>query len=46
MTAKNSLLRLFQMLPFLLPLFEMHHPLPDMKNNILAISSTDTRYNV
>ncbi len=45
MTPKNSLLRLFQLHPFPLPLFETHHLLPDVRNDILAISSTDTRYN-
>jgi len=46
MTLKNSLLRLFCLHPFPLPMFETHHLLPDVKNNVLAISSTDTRYNV
>jgi hypothetical protein len=46
MTPKNSLLRLFRLHPFPLPLFETHHLLPDVKNDVLAISSTDTRYNV
>ncbi len=45
MTPKNSLLRLFRLYPFPLPLFETHHLLPDVRNDILAISSTDTRYN-
>jgi hypothetical protein len=45
MTPKNSLLRLFRLHPFPLPLFDTHHLLPDVKNDILAISSTDTRYN-
>ncbi len=46
MTPRNSLLRLFRLHPFPLPLFEMHHLLPDIKDDVLAISSTDTRYNV
>jgi len=46
MTPKNSLLRLFRLHPFPLPMFETHHLLPDVKDNVLAISSTDTRYNV
>ncbi len=45
MMPKNSLLQLFRLHPFPLPLFETHHLLPDVKNDILAISSTDTRYN-
>jgi hypothetical protein len=45
MTPKNSLLWLFGLHPFPLPLFETHHLLPDVRNDILAISSTDTRYN-
>ncbi len=44
MTPKNSLLRLFRLHPFLLPMFETHHLLPDVKDDVLAISSTDTRY--
>jgi hypothetical protein len=44
MTPKNSLLGLFCLHLFLLPLFETHHLLPDVKNDILAISSIDTRY--
>jgi hypothetical protein len=46
MTPKNSLLRLFWLHPFPLPMFETHHLLPDVKDNVLAISSTDTRFNV
>jgi hypothetical protein len=46
MTPKISLLRLFRLHPFPLPLFDTHHLLPDIKNDILAISSTDTRYNI
>jgi len=46
MTPKNSLLRLFRLHPFPLPMFETHHLLPDVKDDVLAISSTDTRYNV
>jgi hypothetical protein len=45
MTPKNSLLRLFRLHPFPLLLFETSHLLPDMKNDITAISSTDTQYN-
>jgi hypothetical protein len=46
MTPKNSLLRLFWLHPFPLPMFETHHLLPDVKDNVLAISSTDTRFNL
>jgi hypothetical protein len=46
MTLKNLLLRLFHLHAFPLPLFETHHLLLDVKNDVLAISSTDTRYNV
>jgi hypothetical protein len=46
MTPRNSLLRLFRLHPFPLPLFESHHLIPDVKTDVLAISSTDTRYNV
>ncbi len=46
MTPCNSLLRLFRLHPFLLPLFESHHLVPDVKTDVLAISSTDTRYNI
>ncbi len=46
MTPKNSLLRLFWLHPFPLPMFETHHLLPNVKDNVLAISSTDTRFNV
>jgi hypothetical protein len=46
MTPKNSLLRLFRLHPFPLPMFETHHLLPDVKDNVLAISSTDTRFNM
>jgi hypothetical protein len=46
MMPKNYLLRWLRLHPFLLPLFETHHLLPDVKNDALAISSTDTRYMV
>ncbi len=46
MTPKNSLLRLFRLHPFPLPMFDTHHLLPDVKDDVLAISSTDTRFNV
>jgi hypothetical protein len=46
MTPKNSLLQQLHLHPFLLPLFETHHLLPDIKNDVVTISSTDTRYNV
>jgi hypothetical protein len=37
MTPKNSLLRLYQLHPFPLPMFETHHLLPDIKDDVLAI---------
>ncbi len=46
MTPKSSLLRLFRLHPFPLPMFKTHHLLPDVKDDVLAISSMDTRYNV
>jgi hypothetical protein len=46
MTPKNLLLRLFHLHLFPLPLFKTHHLLPDVKNDILAVSSIDIRYNV
>jgi len=46
MTPKNSLLRLFRLHPFPLLMFETHHLLPDVKDDVLAILSTDTMYNV
>jgi hypothetical protein len=45
MTPKNSLLQLFWLHPSPLPLFETNHLLPDIRHDILAISSTDTKYN-
>jgi hypothetical protein len=45
MTPKVSLLRLFWLHPFPLPMFETHHLLPNVKDDVLAILSTDTRYN-
>ena len=44
MTPRNSLLRLFWLHPFPLPLFETHHLVLDVKTDVLAISSMDTRY--
>ncbi len=46
MTPRNSLLCLFRLHPFPLPLFESHHHVPDVNTDVLAISSTDTRYNI
>jgi hypothetical protein len=46
MMPKNSLLRLFWLHPFLLPLYEMHHLIMYVQSDILAISSTDTHYSV
>jgi len=46
MTPRNSLLRLFRIHSIPLPLFKLHHLVPDVKTDVLAISSTDTRYNI
>ncbi len=40
------MLRLFQLHPFLLPMFDTHHLMLDVKNDMLGISSTDTKYNI
>jgi len=39
-------LRLFWLHPFPLPMFDTHHLMIDAQNDILAISSSKTRYNV
>jgi hypothetical protein len=46
MVTKGTLLRLFRLHPFPLPMFETHHLMIDAEDDILAISSTDTRYNI
>jgi hypothetical protein len=46
MAPCNTLLRLFQLHPFPLPMFDMHHLMLDVKNDMLGISSTDTKYNI
>jgi len=46
MTLKDSLLRLFRLHPFLLPLFDSHHLMPNMKQDVIGISSTDDKYNI
>ncbi len=46
MAPRNTLLRLFRLHPFPLPVFDTHHFMLDMKNNMLGISSTNTKYNV
>ncbi len=46
MMPKNSLLRLLWLHPFPLLMFETHLMLPDVKDDVLAISSTNTRYSV
>jgi hypothetical protein len=46
MAPKGTLLRLFRLHPFPLPMFEMHHLMIDAEEDILAISSSETRYNV
>jgi len=44
MIPQHSLLRLFKLHPFPMPFFEDHFLIPDVKNDILAISSTDQRF--
>jgi hypothetical protein len=46
MAPKDMKLRLFRLHPFPLPMFDTHFLIPDVKNDILAISSTNTRLNV
>jgi len=46
MVTKGTLLRLFRLHPFPLPMFDTHHLKIDAENDILAISSTETRYNI
>ncbi len=46
MVPKCTLLRLFWLHPFPLPMFDTHHLMLDAHYNILAISSTKTRYNI
>ena len=46
MTPKDSLLRLFRLHPFPLPLFDTHHLMPDVKQDVIGISSTDDKYNI
>jgi len=46
MTPKDSLLRLFRLHPFPLPLFDTHHLMPDLKQDVIGISSTDDKYNI
>ncbi len=43
MMPKESVLRLFRLHPFPLPLYEDHFLIPDVKNDVLAVSSTDQR---
>jgi hypothetical protein len=46
MVPKHAMFRLFRLYPFPLPLIDDYHLIPMVKNDILAISSMDTRYNV
>ena len=46
MAPHNTLLRLFRLHPFPLPMFDTHHLMLDVKNDMLGISSTDTKYNI
>ncbi len=43
MMPKESVLRLFRLHPFPLLLYEGHFLIPDVKNDVLAVSSTDQR---
>ncbi len=46
MMPKESVLRLFRLHPFPLPLDGDHFLIPDVKNDVLAVSSTDQRLHV
>ena len=46
MAPKEGQLRLFRLHPFPLPLFEDKYLIPDVKNDVIAISSTDNRLNI
>jgi hypothetical protein len=46
MVPRHVLLRLFRLQPFPLPFIQGQHLIPDVRNDVLAISSTDTLYNI
>jgi len=46
MMPKHSLLRLFRLHQFPLPMFKMNYLIPDMRNDVIGISSTDDKYNI
>ena len=46
MVPKQSLLRLFRLHPFPLPFYDQHFLIPEVKNDILAISNTEARLHV
>ena len=46
MAPKEGIMRLFRLHPFPLPLFDNKYLIPDVKNDILAISSTTNRLNI
>ncbi len=46
MVPKGTLLRLFRLHPFPLPMFDTHHLMIDAEDDILAISSSEVCYNV
>lgn len=46
MVPHNSLLRLFKLHPFPLPFFTDHFLMPDVQNDILAVSSNDHRFSI
>ena len=46
MVPQNTLLRLFKLHPFPLPFFSEHFLIPEVQNDILAVSSNDHRFSV
>jgi len=46
MTPKDAVLRLFRLHPFPLPFFGSTFIIPNVKNDLLAISNTDQRYSM
>jgi hypothetical protein len=46
MVPNGTLLQLSRLHPFPLPMFDTHHLMIDAREDVLAISLTETRYNV
>ncbi len=46
MMPKHSLLRLYRLVPFPLPLFKMHNLVPDICQNVIGIFCTNDKYNI